>query len=324
MNAKIAGMGAYAPEKILTNEDMEKIVETNDEWIVQRTGIKKRHIAEKDEYTTDIATKAALKALENAKMVADEIDLIIFSTVTPDCFTPSCSCVVQKNIKAVNAAAFDINSACTGFVTGTVIAKQFIENGTYKNIMVIGADALSKATDYKDRGTCILFGDAAGAVIYTASEEKGVMSIEIGANGEDGNKLTTFAFRDDEEELEKRVTKNKSFIRMDGSEVMRFAVRAMTKAATNVCKAEGLEIGDIDLIIPHQANIRIIESSAKFLKVPMEKIFVNLEEYGNTSSASIPVAMCEAMEKGSLKRGDKFVIVGFGGGLSWGAALIEY
>ena len=324
MNAKIIGMGHYAPQKVYTNTDMEKFVETNDEWIVQRTGIKQRHIAADDEFTTDLATKAAQKALENAGIGAEELDLIILATVTPDYFTPSCSCVVQKNINAKNAAAFDINAACSGFVTGTVIAKQFIETGLYKRVMVIGADALSKATDYTDRSTCILFGDAAGAVIYGASEENGVMSIDIGANGADGDKLTSLAYRYDEEEINMRLSKNPNHIRMAGSEVMKFAVRAMTKAAQRVCKEKGFTINDVDVIIPHQANIRIIESAAKLLKVDMNKIFTNLEFYGNTSSASVPVAMCEAVEQGVLKRGDKFIIVGFGGGLTWGAALIEY
>lgn len=324
MNSRIIGMGAYAPEKVYTNKDMENFVETNDEWILQRTGIQQRHIAAEDEYTSDLATKAAKRALENAKLTAEDIDLIIVATVTPDCFTPSCACIVQKNIEAKNAAAFDINAACSGFVTGTVIAKQFIQTGSYKRVMVIGADALSKATDYADRGTCILFGDAAGAVIYEASDDAGVISTDIGANGKDGNKLTSFAYRQDEEELEKRVTKNLNYIRMDGSEVMKFAVRAMTKASQTVCKEANITLDDVGLIIPHQANIRIIESAAKFLKVDMNKIFVNVHKYGNTSSASIPVAMCEAAEEGKLKRGDKFVIVGFGGGLTWGAALIEY
>lgn len=324
MNAKIIGMGHYAPEKVYTNADMEKFVETDDEWIVQRTGIKQRHIASDDEFTTDLATRAAQNALDNAGIEADELDLIILATVTPDYFTPSCSCVVQKNINAKNAAAFDINAACSGFVTGTVIAKQFIETGLYKKVMVIGADALSKATDYTDRSTCILFGDAAGAVIYGASEEKGVMSIDIGAKGDDGDKLTSLAYRYDEEEINMRLSKNPNHIRMAGSEVMKFAVRAMTKAAQKVCKEAEITINDVNLIIPHQANIRIIESAAKLLKVDMENIFTNLENYGNTSSASVPVAMCEAVEQGVLKRGDKFVIVGFGGGLTWGAALIEY
>ena len=324
MNAKIIGMGHHAPQKVYTNTDMEKFVETNDEWIVQRTGIKQRHIAADDEFTTDLATKAAQKALENAGIGAEELDLIILATVTPDYFTPSCSCVVQKNINAKNAAAFDINAACSGFVTGTVIAKQFIETGLYKRVMVIGADALSKATDYTDRSTCILFGDAAGAVIYGASEENGVMSIDIGANGADGDKLTSLAYRYDEEEINMRLSKNPNHIRMAGSEVMKFAVRATTKAAQRVCKEKGFIINDVDVIIPHQANIRIIESAAKLLKVDMNKIFTNLEFYGNTSSASVPVAMCEAVEQGVLKRGDKFIIVGFGGGLTWGAALIEY
>lgn len=324
MNAKIIGMGAYAPEKIYTNKDMEQFVETDNEWIVQRTGIEQRHICKEDEYTTDMATEAAKRAIDNAKILAEDLDLIILATVTPDYYTPSCACVVQKNIGAKNAAAFDINAACSGFVTGTVIAKQFIENGVYNRVMVIGADALSKATDYTDRATCILFGDAAGAVIYEASEENGIMTVDIGANGKDGDKLTNLAYRCDSVEIEKRLSKNPHHIWMAGSEVMKFAVRAMSKAAIKVCKLADISIDDVDVIIPHQANIRIIESAAKLLKIDLDKIYINLQKYGNTSSASIPVAMCEAMNDGRLKKGDKFVIVGFGGGLTWGAALIEY
>lgn len=324
MKSKIIGMGYYAPKKIYDNFKMQEFVETDDEWITQRTGIKKRHISDFDEYTTDLATIAAKNALKNAGISAEELDLIIFSTVTPDCFTPSCSCIVQARIGADNSSAFDINAACSGFVTGSVIANQFIKTGSYKTIMVIGADALSKATDYTDRSTCILFGDAAGAVIYRASESGGIIETDIGAKGKDGDKLTSFAYRVDEEEIEKRVSKNKNHIWMAGKEVMKFAVTAMSSSALKVCENAGLSMDDIKLIIPHQANQRIIDSAAKRMNIDKEKIFVNLSEYGNTSSASIPVAMCEAAEQGLIKRGDKFIIVGFGGGLTWGSALIEY
>lgn len=321
--AKIIGIGAFVPERVLDNAYMESIVETNDEWIVQRTGIKERHVCADDIYTTDIAAEAAKRAMENAKITAEELDLIIVATVTPDYFTPSCACVVQKNIGAENVAAFDINAACSGFVTGLTVAKQFIENGTYKKIMVIGSDALSKATDYKDRGTCILFGDAAGAVILAESDKSGIIATEIGAKGADGDKLTSLAYRDDEAENEKRVSGKKSTVWMAGSEVMKFAVKTMEKAAVKVLEKAGMTFDDVDLIVPHQANRRIIDGAAKRMGVPSEKIFVNLEKYGNTSSASIPVALCEAVEAGRAKPGDKVIIVGFGGGLTWGAALLE-
>mgnify|MGYP004589928369 CR=1 FL=1 len=321
--AEICGMGYYVPEKVYDNDYMESIVETNDEWIVQRTGIKERHICEDGQYTTDIATIAAKNALEDAKMSAEEVELIILATVTPDYFTPSCACVVQKNIGAENAAAFDINAACSGFVTALTIAKQFIESGQYKNILVIGSDALSKATDYKDRGTCILFGDAAGAAVVKASDKNGILATEIGAKGADGDKLTSLAYREDEEETEKRVSKNKSTIWMAGAEVMKFAVKTMEKAARKVVEGAGLTFDDIDLVVPHQANKRIIDGALKRLGIGEEKVFINLEKYGNTSSASIPVALCEAIEQKRAKKGDKIVIVGFGGGLTWGAALLE-
>lgn len=321
--AEICGMGYYVPEKVYDNDYMESIVETNDEWIVQRTGIKERHICEDGQYTTDIATIAAKNALKDAKMSAEEVELIILATVTPDYFTPSCACVVQKNIGAENAAAFDINAACSGFVTALTIAKQFIESGQYKNILVIGSDALSKATDYKDRGTCILFGDAAGAAVVKASDKNGILATEIGAKGADGDKLTSLAYREDEEETEKRVSKNKSTIWMAGAEVMKFAVKTMEKAARKVVEGAGLTFDDIDLVVPHQANKRIIDGALKRLGIGEEKVFINLEKYGNTSSASIPVALCEAIEQKRAKKGDKIVIVGFGGGLTWGAALLE-
>ncbi len=321
--AEICGMGYYVPEKVYDNDYMESIVETNDEWIVQRTGIKERHICEDGQYTTDIATIAAKNALKDAKMSAEEVELIILATVTPDYFTPSCACVVQKNIGAENAAAFDINAACSGFVTALTIAKQFIESGQYKNILVIGSDALSKATDYKDRGTCILFGDAAGAAVVKASDKNGILATEIGAKGADGDKLTSLAYREDEEETEKRVSKNKSTIWMAGAEVMKFAVKTMEKAARKVVEGAGLTFDDIDLVVPHQANKRIIDGALKRLDIGEKKVFINLEKYGNTSSASIPVALCEAIEQKRAKKGDKIVIVGFGGGLTWGAALLE-
>ncbi len=322
--AKITGTGKFLPERVLDNAFMESIVETNDEWIMQRTGIKERRACDDNTYTTDIATGAAKRALVDAGVAAEELELIIVATVTPDYFTPSCACVVQKNLGAVNAAAFDINAACSGFVTGLTIAGQFIENGTYKKVLVVGADALSKATDYKDRGTCILFGDAAGAVVVEASAENGILATDIGAKGTDGDKLTSLAYRNDNSELEKRVSGVKNSIWMAGADVMKFAVKAMESAAVKVLEKAGLTFNDIDLIVPHQANKRIIDGAAKRMGVPTEKIFSNLEKYGNTSSASIPVALAEAIEEGRVKKGDKVIIVGFGGGLTWGAALLQF
>lgn len=321
--SRIVGMGYYAPEKIYDNAYFETIVETNDEWITQRTGIKERHICAENEYTSDLATVAAKRALEDAGISASEIELIIVTTVTPDYFTPSTACVVQKNIGAENAAAFDLNAACSGFVTALTVAKQFLDNGVYKKVLVVSADALSRATDYKDRGTCVLFGDGAGAVVLS-SEDGGIIATWIGAKGEGGDKLTSLAYRDNEEELEKRVSHVKNSIWMAGSEVMKFAVKIMSDATIKVVEDAGLTINDIDIIIPHQANRRIVDSAAKRIGVDSDKVFVNLHRYGNTSGASIPMALCEARDEGRLKKGDKAVLVGFGGGLTWGAALIEY
>lgn len=321
--SKIIGLGYYAPEKIYDNAYMESIVETNDEWITQRTGIKERRIAADDEYTSDLATRAAERALADAGLDAKDLDLIILTTVTPDYFTPATACVVQKNIGADNAAAFDLNAACSGFVTAMTVADQFLSNGTYKNVLVVSADVLSKATDYKDRSTCILFGDGAGAAVMSA-EKGGILSSWIGARGEGGDKLTSLAYYNNAEETEKRISHNKSTIWMAGSEVMKFAVKIMAEAAEKVVADAGLTMDDVDIIIPHQANVRIVDSAAKRMGITPDRMFINVDRYGNTSGASIPIALCEAREAGRLKRGDKAILVGFGGGLTWGAMLIEY
>ncbi|MBQ3461983.1 MAG: ketoacyl-ACP synthase III [Clostridia bacterium] len=323
-NAKITGVGRYIPEKVLDNAYFESIVDTNDEWITRRTGIKERHVSAPDEYTTDMATKAAERAIKDAGITAEDLDLIILGSVTPDYFTPAGACVVQANLGAVNAAAFDFNSACTGFITGLTIAKQFIENGTYKNILVICADVLSKATDYADRSTCILFGDAAGAAVVSASEETGIITTEIGADGTGALALTQLAYRDDEEELEKRVSKKKETIWMAGQAVMKFAVKAMADASQKVLDNAGLTYDDIALVIPHQANYRIVDAAIKRMGITQDKVFLNLEKFGNTSASCIPSSLSQAVEQGRVKNGDKIILVGFGGGLTWGAALLEW
>lgn len=323
-NAKIIGVGHYIPEKVYDNAYMESIVDTNDEWIVRRTGIKERHISADDEYTTDMATKAGEMAIRNAGLTAEDIDLIILATVTPDYFTPSCACIVQANLGAKNAAAFDYNAACSGFVTGLMIAEQFIKAGTYKNILVVCADALSKATDYKDRATCVLFGDAAGAAVVCATEENGIMSIEIGADGESGMAITSLAYRNDEEETQKRVSGRKDTIWMAGQAVMKFAVKAMADSSQRVLEKAGLTWDDIALVVPHQANYRIVDSAIKRMGIEQEKVFLNLEKYGNTSASCIPVALGEAVEEGRIKKGDKIILVGFGGGLTYAACVIEW
>ncbi len=324
-NTRIAGVGKYIPEKVYDNAYMESIVDTNDEWITRRTGIKERHVSAEDEYTTDMATIAAKRAIENAGMTAEDIDLIILATVTPDYFSPSCACVVQNNIGAVNAAALDYNTACSSFVTGVVMADQFIKTGFYKNILVICADALTKAVDYKDRATCVLFGDAAGAAVLTADDSHpGVLAAEIGADGTGCKAITSLAFRNDEEEIEKRISKRKETIWMAGQAVMKFAVKAMADSSARVLEKAGMTYDDIKLVIPHQANYRIVESAVKRMGISHDKVFMHLEKYGNTSASCIPVALAEAVEEGLIERGDKIILVGFGGGLTWGAALLEF
>lgn len=323
-NAKIIGVGAYIPEKVYDNAYMENIVDTTDEWIIRRTGIKERHISADNEYTTDMATVASKRAIENAGLSSEDIDLIILGTVTPDYFTPASACVVQNNLGAVNVAAFDYNAACSGFVTGLTIAQQFIKTGTYKNILVVCADVLSKATDYQDRATCVLFGDAAGAAVVSASEENGIIATDIGADGSGALSITSLAYRNDGEELEKRVSKKKDSLWMAGQAVMKFAVKAMADASEKVLKQAGLTWDDIALVVPHQANYRIVDSAIKRMGIEKDKVFLNLEKYGNTSASCIPVALTQAVEQGRIKKGDKVVLVGFGGGLTWGAALLEW
>ena len=315
----------FVPEKVYDNAYFESIVETNDEWITRRTGIKERHIAEPEDYTSELATRAAQNALDNSGVRAEDIDLIILSTVTPDYFTPNTACIVQRNIGAVNAAAFDFNAACSSFITGMVTASQFIENGVYKNILIVCADVLSKATDYKDRATCILFGDSAGAAVLSASEDgEGLISFELGADGAGCMNITQLAYREDPEETEKRVDHRKETVWMNGQAVMKFAVKAMADSSNRILEKAGLSYDDIKLIVPHQANYRIVDSAIKRMGVEREKVFLHLERHGNTSSSCIPVALTEASQQGLIERGDKVLIVGFGGGLTWGAAIFEY
>lgn len=324
ISAKIIGTGAYVPQKVYDNAYMESIVETSDEWIMRRTGIKERHISADNEYTTDMATLACRRAIENAGLTPEDIDLIMLATVTPDYYTPSCACIVQRNIGAFNAAAFDYNAACSSFVTGLTIAKQFIETGAYKNILIVCADVLSKATDYNDRSTCVLFGDAAGAAVVAASEETGIIATDIGADGSGAMDISSMAFKNSEDEMENRISGRKETILMAGQAVMKFAVKAMADASNRVIEKAGVSWDDIALVVPHQANYRIVDSAIKRMGIGSDKVFLTIEKYGNTSASCIPVALTEAAAAGRIKKGDKIVLVGFGGGLTWGAALLEW
>lgn len=321
-HAKIIGTGRYTPSNIVTNEDLSKFVETSDEWITTRTGIKERRISIGED-TSELCLKAAKKALENANICAEEIDLIIVSTVTPDQFTPSTSCLVQAELGAVNAASFDINAACTGFVYGLNIANAFIKSGQYKTILMIGAEVLSKVTNWEDRNTCVLFGDGAGAAVLRASDESGIITTYTGSEGDVKGVLTIGAVDVTNPYTENVDEKYKS-IYMNGKEVFKFATKAMNKSVRKVIEDANMTIDDIDHIVPHQANYRIIDYVAQKNKIDKDKIYINLDKYGNTSSASIAIALDEMNEKGLLKRGDKIILTGFGGGLTWGAILLEW
>lgn len=308
MNAGIIGIGRYLPEKVVTNADLEKIVDTSDEWIRTRTGIEERRIADDSIDTSDMAYESALKALDNAGIEAEDLDLILVATVTPDKPFPSVACMLQERLKASKAAAMDISAACAGFMYGIITAKQFIETGTYKNVLVVGVEKLSKITDWNDRNTAVLFGDGAGAaVIGQVSDGRGILSFELGADGTGAKHL----YQDE-------------YIIMNGHEVFKFAVRQMGESCINVLDKAGLSKEDVDFLIPHQANIRIMEASRQRLELPVEKMSKTVDKYGNTSAASIPIALVEELEAGKIKDDDLLVMVGFGGGLTWGAIAMRW
>lgn len=310
MGVGILGVGHYAPEKIVTNKDLEKIVDTTDEWIKTRTGIEERRIANDDEKSSDMAYVAAQKALDHANIEAKDIDLILVATVTPDTPFPSVACMLQGRLDAYQAAAMDISAACTGFVYALVTAQQFIETKTYKHVLVVGVDKLSKITDWTDRNTCVLLGDGAGAVVLgEVSNGKGILSHELGANGAGGSHL----YQDDKDHLV-----------MNGREVFKFAVRQMPESSVNVVEKIGLNKEDVDYLIPHQANIRIMEAARERLGIDEDKMAKTIKKYGNNSSASIPIALSESVENGEIKDNDLIVLVGFGGGLTWGAVAIRW
>ncbi len=321
----IIGTGSALPEKIVTNADLEKIVDTTDEWIVSRTGIKERRFADENTATSDLAYDAALKAMEAANVVAEDIDLIIVATVTPDMAFPATACILQDRLDAKNAAAFDLEAACSGFLYGVAVGQQFITTGVYNKVLVIGAETLSKIIDFEDRTTCVLFGDGAGAVVLGEVEEgKGILSIDLGAQGSGGKYLTVPAGGSRKPTTIETVQNREHFIYMGGGEVFKFAVRIMGQAAAAVIEKAGLELEDVDYLVPHQANNRIIEAAAKRIKIPMDKVKVNLDKYGNMSAASVPIALDEAIRDGNVKEGDNIILVGFGGGLTWGATLIKW
>lgn len=324
-SAGIVGTGVYLPQRVLTNSDLEKLVETNDEWIVSRTGIRERRIISDDMATSDMAVEAAKMALRNAGVRAEDVDLIMIATVTPDMVFPSTACLVQEKLGAGKAAAFDLSAGCSGFMYGIGVASQFIETGMYKTVLVIGAESLSRITNWKDRSTCILFGDAAGAaVLQPVAEGTGILSVELGADGSGGDLLKLAIGGTRTPVTVDNCYDDGRFIYMAGGSVMKFAVRIMGESALTALGKAGLHKKDINCLIPHQANIRIIDAAAKRLDLPMEKVFVNVHKYGNTSAASIPVALHEAVTEGRIQKGDNVVLVGFGAGLTWGASVMNW
>ncbi|MEF3192802.1 MAG: ketoacyl-ACP synthase III [Halothiobacillaceae bacterium] len=319
--ARITGTGGYLPEKILTNQDLERMVETTDEWIRERTGIEKRHIAAEHESTVDLAEQAARRALESAGLEGKDLDLIIVATTTPDRIFPSTACLLQNRIGANGCAAFDVQAVCTGFIYALGVADKFIRAGGTKRALVIGAETLSRIIDWTDRTTCVLFGDGAGAVVLEASEEAGILSTHLHADGRYDSLLTVPCGVSQNPAL---CRAGKAFIQMKGNEVFKVAVNTLGRIVDETLEAAGLEKSDIDWLVPHQANIRIIAATAKKLDLPMERVVLTVGQHGNTSAASVPLALDVAVRDGRIRRGDMLLLEAFGGGFTWGSALIRF
>src|SRR6187401_625027 len=324
-SVSIVGTGSYVPERVLTNEDLSKIVDTTDEWITTRTGIKTRRIAAKDELTSDMATKAALAAMEQAKVDAKDIDLILVATASPDMVFPSTACLVQTKIGASKAACLDVSAACAGFLFAIEIAQQFITSHTYETVLVIGAEKLTSITNWTDRNTCVLFGDGAGAAILRhRGGAHGVISTHMGSDGEFADILFMPGGGCRTPITAENADKHLQTIHMSGKDVYKQAVTAMLSASQTALAKAGLTIDDIACVIPHQANVRIIEAIADRLKIPLDRFFVNLDRYGNTSAAAVAIALDEANRSGRIKAGDYVLLVVFGGGLTWAGSVIEW
>ena len=321
----IVAVGSYVPERILTNADLEKMMDTSDEWITTRTGIKERRIAADDEFTSDIGAKAALRAMEKAKISADQIDLIIVATITPDMLFPSTACLVQQKIGAKRAAAFDIEAACSGFIYSLEIGQQFIMSRTYDTVLVIGAEKLSSIIDWSDRNTCVLFGDGAGAaILQNRPDSHGLLTACMGADGSKGGLLSMPGGGSQCPATAQSVADRLHYLRMDGKETFKNAVNAMCQAAKEALKRCEIDVTKIQCIIPHQANLRIIDAVTERLGAKPEQVFVNLQKYGNTSAASVAIALDDAVECGRVRTGDLLLLIVFGAGLTWAAAVIEW
>ena len=320
--SRIAGTGSYLPEKVLTNDDLAKLVDTSDEWIAARTGIRERHIAAEGETTSDLAYHAAVRALEAAGVDAKDLDLIVLGTTTPDVIFPSTACLVQARLGAAGCPAFDVNAACSGFVYALTVADKFIRSGAAKTALVIGAETLTRMLDWSDRGTCVLFGDGAGAVVLKADDETGILSTHMHADGTKAELLhnpvgVSKGFKPEEHNAGVRVL-------MAGNDVFKHAVKALDSVVEETLEVNGLDRHQLDWLIPHQANLRIIEATAKRLDMPMERVIVTVDKHGNTSSGSVPLALDHAVRSGKVERGQLLLLEAFGGGFTWGSALIRY
>jgi 3-oxoacyl-[acyl-carrier-protein] synthase-3 len=325
LRARITGTGSYAPDKVLDNLDLEKMVDTSDKWITERTGIKERRIARKTEAASDLGVKASKKALKSAGVNAKKVDLIIAATVTGDMPVPSTGSFIQNKLGAKNAAAFDLNAACSGFLYGLSTADSYIRSGTFKTILLVGTEVISRFTDWKDRATCVLFGDAAGAFVIEATRgDSGIRSVDIYSDGSMWDLLYMPGGGSKYPSSNDTVKKRMHFMKMKGNETFKVAVRTLEKLVIDTLKANKLKPSDLSLLIPHQANLRIIQATASRLKLPMDKVVVNLDRYGNTSSASIPMAFDEALKEGRIKKGDYVLLEAFGGGLTWASSLIKW
>jgi len=321
----ITGIGSYVPERVLTNADLEKIVKTTDEWIITRTGIKERRMAAEGEHTSTMAVKAAHRALEQAGLAAADLDLIVVATISPDMPFPATACLVQRELGATKAAAFDLEAACSGFIYAIEIGRAFIASGVYENILVIGAEKLSSIIDWEDRNTCVLFGDGAGAAVLQRREgARGVLATRLGSDGTKADILAMPGGGSRRPATVDSVNERIHFLKMEGKEVFKAAVNAMTGAARDVLERSGVGIEGIKCIIPHQANQRIISAIGERLGAREDQVFINLQKYGNTSAASVVVALDEALQTGKIQRGDKILIVAFGAGLTWGATVLEW
>ena len=320
--SRIVGTGSYLPEKVLTNADLERMVETNDEWIVSRSGIRERHIAADGETTGDLAYHAAVRALESAGMQASELELVILGTTTPDIIFPSTACLVQHRLGANGCAAFDVNAACSGFIYALSVADNFIRAGQAKTALVVGAETLSRMVDWTDRATCVLFGDAAGAVVLKAGAEAGILSTHLHADG--GKKELLYNPVGVSKGFEAELPNCGVKVMMAGSDVFKHAVRALDSVVDETLAANGLDKSHLDWLIPHQANLRIIEATAKRLQMSMDRVIVTVDRTGNTSAGSVPLALDDAIRSGKVKRGELLLLEAFGGGFTWGSALVRY